>query len=134
MKTNKHNNHGKCHIFQKHCFVHVYLISCLHHRLLCHQKHSCVIIVPAVCRGTDDVFQALEDNQVILSTMKVSRFVRAFEMEVDRWERRLSVMLEVIEMILTVQRHWIYLEVQSARTMHTCEDLLCGSPPVWVIA
>uniref|UniRef100_A0A3Q1IX48 Dynein axonemal heavy chain 2 n=1 Tax=Anabas testudineus TaxID=64144 RepID=A0A3Q1IX48_ANATE len=61
-------------------------------------------------RGTEDVFQALEDNQVILSTMKASRFVKAFEQEVDCWERRLSQVLEVIEMILTVQRQWIYLE------------------------
>ncbi|XP_071333968.1 dynein axonemal heavy chain 2 [Trachinotus anak] len=61
-------------------------------------------------RSTEEVFQALEDNQVILSTMKASQFVRAFEREVDSWERRLSQVLEVIEMILTVQRQWIYLE------------------------
>ncbi|XP_062849650.1 dynein axonemal heavy chain 2 [Trichomycterus rosablanca] len=61
-------------------------------------------------RGTEEVFQALEDNQVALSTMKASRFVRAFEKEVDHWERCLSLILEVIEMILTVQRQWMYLE------------------------
>lgn len=64
-----------------------------------------------IFRGTEDVFQALEDNQVVLSTMKASHFVRAFEKEVDCWERRLSLVMEVIEMILTVQRQWIYLEV-----------------------
>ncbi|TSK77047.1 Dynein heavy chain 2, axonemal [Bagarius yarrelli] len=61
-------------------------------------------------RGTEEVFQALEDNQVTLSTMKASRFVRAFEKEVDHWERCLSLILEVIEMTLTVQRQWMYLE------------------------
>ncbi|XP_074478915.1 dynein axonemal heavy chain 2 [Sebastes fasciatus] len=61
-------------------------------------------------RATEEVFQALEDNMVILSTMKASRFVKAFEQEVDCWERRLSHVMEVIEMILTVQRQWIYLE------------------------
>ncbi|KAI4898373.1 hypothetical protein NFI96_012388, partial [Prochilodus magdalenae] len=61
-------------------------------------------------RSTEEVFQVLEDNQVTLSTMKASRFVRAFEKEVDRWERCLSLVLEVIEMILTVQRQWMYLE------------------------
>uniref|UniRef100_A0A8C1Q525 Dynein, axonemal, heavy chain 2 n=1 Tax=Cyprinus carpio TaxID=7962 RepID=A0A8C1Q525_CYPCA len=60
--------------------------------------------------GTDEVFQALEDNQVTLSVMKASRFVKAFEKEVDHWERSLSLVLEVIEMILTVQRQWMYLE------------------------
>uniref|UniRef100_A0A8C4S375 Dynein axonemal heavy chain 2 n=1 Tax=Erpetoichthys calabaricus TaxID=27687 RepID=A0A8C4S375_ERPCA len=61
-------------------------------------------------KGTDDVFQALEDNQVTLSTMKASRFVKAFEQEVDRWERCLSLILEVTEMILIVQKQWMYLE------------------------
>jgi hypothetical protein len=62
-------------------------------------------------RGTEEVFQALEDNQVALSTMKALRFVRAFEKDVDHWERCLSLILEVIEMVLTVQRQWMYLEV-----------------------
>uniref|UniRef100_A0A2K6FUH7 Dynein axonemal heavy chain 2 n=1 Tax=Propithecus coquereli TaxID=379532 RepID=A0A2K6FUH7_PROCO len=61
-------------------------------------------------RGTEEVFQALEDNQVALSTMKASRFVKAFEKDVDHWERCLSLILEVIEMVLTVQRQWLYLE------------------------
>ncbi|KAM4540607.1 dynein axonemal heavy chain 2-like [Fundulus diaphanus] len=61
-------------------------------------------------RGTEDVFQTLDDNQVILSTMKASRFVKAFEREVDQWEQQLFHVLEVIEMILAVQRNWIYLE------------------------
>ncbi|PIO38637.1 hypothetical protein AB205_0076840, partial [Aquarana catesbeiana] len=49
-------------------------------------------------RGTDEVFQALEDNQVSISTMKASPFVKAFEKEVDRWERCLSHILENIFM------------------------------------
>ncbi|XP_006863561.1 PREDICTED: dynein heavy chain 2, axonemal [Chrysochloris asiatica] len=61
-------------------------------------------------RGTEEVFQALEDNQVSLSTMKASRFVRPFEKEVDHWERCLSLILEVIETVLTVQLQWMYLE------------------------
>ncbi len=43
--------------------------------------------------------------------MKASRFVKAFEQEVDHWERTLSHILEVVEMLLTVQRQWMYLEV-----------------------
>ncbi|KAF7641569.1 hypothetical protein LDENG_00277230, partial [Lucifuga dentata] len=61
-------------------------------------------------RGTDEVFQTLEDNQVVLSNMKSSRFVKAFEQEVDQWERSLSQVLELVELILTVQRQWMYLE------------------------
>lgn len=45
--------------------------------------------------------------------MKASRFVKPFEKDVDRWERCLSLILEVIELLLTVQRQWMYLEVRS---------------------
>ena len=45
--------------------------------------------------------------------MKASRFVKAFESDVDYWERTLSHILEVIEMIQTVQRQWMYLEVMD---------------------
>lgn len=70
------------------------------------------LILALHSRGTEEVFQALEDNQVALSAMKASRFVKAFEKEVDHWERCLSLILEVIEMVLTVQRQWMYLEVR----------------------
>ncbi len=46
-----------------------------------------------------------------LSTMKASRYVKAFEKEVDHWERTLSLIMEVVEMTLQVQRQWMYLEV-----------------------
>lgn len=47
--------------------------------------------------------------------MKASRFVKAFEKTVDTWERALSLILECIEMILTVQRQWMYLEVRERK-------------------
>ena len=65
------------------------------------------------CRQTEEITQALEDNQVKLLTMKASRFVKAFEQDVDRWERALSLIGEIMEMLLTVQRQWMYLEVRS---------------------
>ena len=61
-------------------------------------------------KASEELFQLLDDNQVSLSTVKGSRFVKPFEREVDRWERTLSLILEVIEMAQQVQRSWIYLE------------------------
>lgn len=61
-------------------------------------------------RSTEEMFQMLEDNQVTLSTMKASRYMKAFEKEIDKWERTLSHILEVVEMLLQVQRQWMYLE------------------------
>ena len=69
-----------------------------------------------LCRAAEEVFQMLEDNQVMLSTMKASRYAKAFEKDVDHWERTLSHILEVIEMTLQVQRQWMYLEVCGAET------------------
>ena len=42
--------------------------------------------------------------------MKASRFVKPFAQTVDKWERTLSLILEVMDMGLTVQRQWMYLE------------------------
>ena len=80
-----------------------------------HASHCCCHVHPTAHplppRAVDEVFQLLDDNQVTLSTMKASRYVKAFEKEVDHWERTLSLILEVIEMTLQVQRQWMYLEV-----------------------
>lgn len=81
-------------------------------------------------RSTEDVFTALEDNQVKLSTMKASRFVKAFEVDVDRWERTLSHILEVVEMLLQVQRQWMYLEVGHIRTANYPPFRWWGKLPV----
>ena len=61
-------------------------------------------------KTAEPVFELLEDNQVTLSTMKASKFFKAFESLVDAWERNLSLIVEVIETLLLVQKQWMYLE------------------------
>ncbi|KAM9820319.1 LOW QUALITY PROTEIN: dynein axonemal heavy chain 2 [Neosynchiropus ocellatus] len=61
-------------------------------------------------KGSEELVQSLEDIQVLLSTMRGSCFVKAFEHEVECRERQLSHAMEVVEMFLTVQRQWMYLE------------------------
>ena len=61
-------------------------------------------------RSTEDLYTQLEDNQVQLSTMKASRFFMVFEKEIHYWEHALAHVSEVVEMLLTVQRQWMYLE------------------------
>ena len=56
------------------------------------------------------MMKAIEDDQVMLSTYKASRFVKPFIKEVDQWERDISYILEITEALLTVQRQWLYLE------------------------
>ena len=61
-------------------------------------------------RSTEDLFNQLEDNQVQLSTMKASRFYLSFEEGIQFWEKTLSHIMEVMELSLSVQRQWMYLE------------------------
>ncbi|KAJ3335866.1 Dynein heavy chain 2, axonemal [Gonapodya sp. JEL0774] len=61
-------------------------------------------------RSTDSIFEVLEDNQVILSSMKSSKYFVAFEQEVQFWEGLLSKIVETTELLLQVQKQWTYLE------------------------
>ena len=61
-------------------------------------------------RSTEDVFAALEDNVVTLSTMKASKFFLVFERLITHWEQSLSLVSEMIESIQKVQQAWVYLE------------------------
>ena len=38
----------------------------------------------------DDLYSALEDNAVGISTMKASRFAAAFQQPLEMWEKALS--------------------------------------------
>ncbi|KAI3385375.1 hypothetical protein SNEBB_009845 [Seison nebaliae] len=61
-------------------------------------------------RNTDVITTMIEDHQVTLSAMKTSKFVKPFYAEVDYLERTISKILEIIELLLSVQRQWLYLE------------------------
>lgn len=60
--------------------------------------------------GTEDISQLLEDMGLNLQSMMASRFVRPFAEEVRKWEQRLSLVSECIEVWMLVQRKWMYLE------------------------
>lgn len=70
-----------------------------------------VIYVGFRIKSVEDAFQTLEENMVMLSSMKSTRFVEPFAKEVDYWERTLSYIMETCENALNVQRQWLYLEV-----------------------
>eukprot|EP00656_Telonema_subtile_P031899 TRINITY_DN3494_c0_g2_i1.p1 TRINITY_DN3494_c0_g2~~TRINITY_DN3494_c0_g2_i1.p1 ORF type:complete len:4527 (-),score=1335.50 TRINITY_DN3494_c0_g2_i1:103-13683(-) len=59
---------------------------------------------------TEDINSYLDDHMVTISAMKASRFKYAFEAELNQWEMSLTVVTDVIELILQVQRNWMYLE------------------------
>ena len=65
-----------------------------------------------------------------LQSMMASRFVRPFAEEVRKWEQRLSLVSECIEIWMLVQRKWMYLEsifMDSDDIRHQLPQVQCSS-------
>ncbi|XP_058981464.1 dynein axonemal heavy chain 10-like [Musca domestica] len=60
--------------------------------------------------AVDEIVQVLEDNSVNLQSMGASQFIGPFLETVNRWERNLALISEIIDEWLIVQRKWLYLE------------------------
>ncbi|RKP21179.1 hypothetical protein ROZALSC1DRAFT_20732 [Rozella allomycis CSF55] len=50
--------------------------------------------------SSDSISELLEDNQLTLSGFKVSKYFKPFQSQVDHWERTLSNIMEIIELLL----------------------------------
>jgi len=61
-------------------------------------------------RSAEEIFTCLEDQTVTLSTLKASKFFAVFEHTIIVWEKALTSVNDVIEVILKVQLAWMYLE------------------------
>uniref|UniRef100_A0A8C4Q8Z0 Uncharacterized protein n=1 Tax=Eptatretus burgeri TaxID=7764 RepID=A0A8C4Q8Z0_EPTBU len=60
--------------------------------------------------GTDSILQNLDDSSMLLQSMMGSQHIGPFFITVQAWEKTLSLINEVIEVWLLVQRKWMYLE------------------------
>ncbi|XP_021567645.1 dynein heavy chain 10, axonemal [Carlito syrichta] len=60
--------------------------------------------------SVDEIIQSLDDNTFNLQSISGSRFVGPFLQTVHKWEKTLSLIGEVIEIWMLVQRKWMYLE------------------------
>lgn len=58
----------------------------------------------------DEIQTALDDNSLNLQSMSASKYVAAFLPTVQKWEKLLSLIGEVLEVWMVVQRKWMYLE------------------------
>ncbi|CAF4400906.1 unnamed protein product, partial [Didymodactylos carnosus] len=63
-----------------------------------------------VLGSCDEVLPTLDDHTMALQGMAASRFIGPFLSTVQQWEKSLSLIAEVIELWLNVQRKWMYLE------------------------
>ncbi|KAG5504844.1 hypothetical protein GH5_05475 [Leishmania sp. Ghana 2012 LV757] len=60
--------------------------------------------------AVEDINTSLAEHLMLLSSMKMSRFVDSFRPRVVMWEQHLSQVADTMEGLLTVQTKWMYLE------------------------
>ncbi|CAB3257120.1 unnamed protein product [Arctia plantaginis] len=58
----------------------------------------------------DEITVKLDDDAMTLQSMAASQFIGPFLSVVNKWEKTLSLMSEVIEEWMATQRKWLYLE------------------------
>lgn len=58
----------------------------------------------------DDIIPILEDNSMNLQSMSASPFIGPFVAAVQKWEKCLTLVSEIIGEWQEAQRKWIYLE------------------------
>lgn len=63
-----------------------------------------------IMKNIDNSFQILEDNALNLQSMSASQFIGPFLGAVQRWERAMRTIADVVEAWLELQRRWMYLE------------------------
>jgi len=60
--------------------------------------------------STDDLMSSLEDDSISIATVKLSKCYSVFKNKIDYWDNTFSLISEVLEVMLAVQRKWLYLE------------------------
>ncbi|XP_073527968.1 dynein axonemal heavy chain 14 isoform X2 [Phyllobates terribilis] len=76
-------------------------------RLTAHRTELSEILIIA---SAEDITAQLEECQVILSTVKGSRYCAPIKDAVDEWDRKLNLFSRTVEEWMTCQRSWLYLE------------------------
>lgn len=64
----------------------------------------------SLVRLTDEDFETLEADQLIVQSMMSSRYVSTFEEDIGMWQRRLARVADAVTGLAEAQRMWSYLE------------------------
>lgn len=67
--------------------------------------------------------KVLEEDSVQLSTIKASKFYNSFAEKIDKWEKALNGVSETVDLILNVQKKWMYLESIFMASEDICKQL-----------
>ncbi|MEE6473765.1 hypothetical protein FKM82_010165 [Ascaphus truei] len=75
-------------------------------KLIVHQSELSEMRIIACA---EDIMAQLEESQVIISTIKCSRYAEPIKKSVDEWDRKLNLFSRTLEEWMTCQRNWLYL-------------------------
>ena len=73
--------------------------------------------------GVDEVYTALEETQMVITTVLGSRFVARLRERVDEWERKLRRLSDTVDAWVDCQCQWMYLEA-----IFTSPDIMSKLP------
>ena len=63
-----------------------------------------------VIKGVDDINVVLDEQITMTQTIMFSAFKGPFEERIEEWNRKLCCVSDVLEVWVTVQRNWLYLQ------------------------
>lgn len=63
-----------------------------------------------VIKGVDDINVILDEQITMTQTIMFSAFKGPFEARIDEWNRKLCMTSDLLEVWVTVQRNWLYLQ------------------------
>jgi dynein heavy chain len=63
-----------------------------------------------VLKGIDDINVVLDEQITMTQTIVFSAFKGPFEERIEEWNRKLCMVSDVLEVWVTVQRNWLYLQ------------------------
>ena len=73
-----------------------------------HETH--VRTQSVLIKGSEDLIETLEENQVQLQGMMNSKYISHFYQEISHWQKTLSTVDSVTTLLFEVQRTWTHLE------------------------
>lgn len=64
----------------------------------------------SVLKGVDDINSILDEQITMTQTIMFSAFKGPFESRIEDWNRKLCTISDVLEVWISVQRNWLYLQ------------------------
>ena len=63
-----------------------------------------------IITGTEEIQILLEESQITMSTIKSSRYVAPIKIQVEDWDRRLTLFSKTLDEWIVCQKRWLYLK------------------------